>query len=148
MATNNSVTVQVADAMVAELNAGPFDPALGATRLYRPEFDLAQLKTTQVTLVPKKIEITNIARNANQYDVSIDVAVQKKVDLANQADLDGLMALVEQIGEFFRLRRLTLAGGGSALWAKTENDPIFAPEHLETKQVFTSVLTLTFKVTR
>jgi hypothetical protein len=34
----------------------------------------------------------------------------------------------------------------SAMWVKTENLPIYSPEHLETKQVFTSLLTFTFRV--
>ena len=37
------------------------------------------LKTLKVTVVPKGIEIVNITRQANQNDVSVDVAVQKKV---------------------------------------------------------------------
>ena len=144
--------LDIADAVVTELNAAQVPPATGfgqtftATRAYRPVFDLAELKTLRVTVVPKGIEIVNITRNANQNDVSVDVAVQKKVNPDDAADMDALMTLVEKIGDFFRLRRL--AAFPTALWTKTENVPIYSPEHLETKQVFTSVLTLTFRVVR
>jgi hypothetical protein len=144
--------LDIADAVVAELNAAQVDPAPGfgqtftATRAYRPVFDLADLKTLRVTVVPKGIEIINITRNANQNDVSVDVAVQKKVNPADAAEMDALMTLVEKLGDFFRLRRL--AALPTALWTKTENVPIYSPEHLETKQVFTSVLTLTFRVVK
>jgi hypothetical protein len=147
-----SLVTDIADAVVSELNAAQTPPAPGfgqtftAVRAYRPQFDLADLKTLQVTVVPKAIEIINITRQANQNDVAVDVAVQKKVDPADTAEMDGLMALVEKLGDFFRLRRLTALP--TALWTKTENVPIYAPEHLETKQVFTSVLTLTFRVVR
>ena len=144
-----SLITAVADAVVAELNsapAGTFAQAFAAARHYRPQFDLAELKTLRVSVVPKGIAITGLMRSANQHDVSIDVAVQKKVNPTDSAELDGLMTLVEQIADYFRLRRLTALP--TALWTKTENVPVYAPEHLEQKQVFTSVLTFTFRVVK
>lgn len=144
-----SLITTIAEAVVTELNgvpAGTFDQAFTAARHYRPQFDLAELKTLRVSVVPRSIDITGLMRNANQHDVAIDVAVQKKVNPADTAELDALMLLTEQIAEFFRLRRL--AGLPEALWTKTDNVPVYSPEHLEQKQVFTSVLTLTFRVVR
>ncbi len=149
-----SLVVDVAEAVVAALNTAPaetFQQPLVAERQYKPEYDLAQLKTLRVTVVPRKIEIASLGRNVNQHDVAVDVAVQKKVASTSTQELDPLMALVEQIADYLRLRRLTLGkdgAGGSALWVKTENVPIYSPEHLEQKQVFTSVLTVTFRVAR
>lgn len=147
-----SLPIDVANAVVTELNAAPVPPATGfsqaftAVRAYRPVFDLTELKTLKVTVVPKSIDITSMMRHANQNDVAVDVAVQKKVNPDDLSELDGLMALTEQIGDFFRLRRLTALP--SAIWMKTENNPVYSPDHLETKQVFTSVLTFTFRVVR
>ena len=144
-----SLITTIADAIVTELNAatpGTFAQAFTAARHYRPQFDLAELKTLRLSVVPKAIGITGLMRNANQHDVSIDVAVQKKVSSTDAAELNGLMLLTEQIADFFRLRRLTALP--EALWTKTDNVPVYSPEHLETKQVFTSVLTLTFRVVR
>ena len=144
-----SLITTIADAIVTELNAAPpgtFAQAFTAARHYRPQFDLAELKTLRLSVVPKAIGITGLMRNANQHDVSIDVAVQKKVSSTDAAELNGLMLLTEQIADFFRLRRLTALP--EALWTKTDNVPVYSPEHLETKQVFTSVLTLTFRVVR
>lgn len=144
-----SLVTAIADAVVADLNgaaAGTFAQTFVAARHYRPQFDLADLKTLRVSVVPKGIAITGLMRSANQHDVSVDVAVQKKVNPADAAELDGLMTLVEQIADYFRLRRLTALP--TALWTKTDNVPVYAPEHLEQKQVFTSVLTFTFRVVR
>jgi len=143
-----SLILSVTDAVVAALKAEPLK--LDAVRAYRPEFELPELKTVRVSVVPRGIEITGLGRNANQHDVSIDVAVQKKVDASDQEELDGLMAVVEKIADSLRLRRLEWTGGsgGAAVWVKTENSPIYSPEHLESKQVFTSVLTLTFRSVR
>jgi len=144
-----SLVIAIAAAVVAELNsapAGTFVQPFTAMRHYRPQFDLTQLKTLRVSVVPRGISITGLMRQANQHDTSVDVAVQKKVNPADVAELDGLMLLSEQIADFFRFRRLTSLP--EALWTKTENVPVYSPEHLETKQVFTSVLTLTFRVVR
>src|SRR4051794_4002799 len=131
--------IDIADAVVAALNTaanGTFGQAFSAARAYRPQFDLVELKTLRVTVVPKALEITSLSRTANQNDVAVDVAVQKKVTVGDLAELDGLMALVEEIGDYFRFKRLPAFP--TALWTKTENNPVYAPEHLEQKQVFTS----------
>ena len=144
-----NLIISVADAIVAELGTAPadtFNQAFTAARHYRPQFDLAELRTLRVSVVPKGITITSLGRNSNQHDINVDVAVQKKVDADDLEVLDGLMLLTEQIANFFRLRRLSKMP--EAIWIKTENVPVYSPEHLETKQVFTSVLTLTFRIVR
>ena len=83
---------------------------------------------------------------AYQYDFAIDVAVQKKFETGDAAELDPLMSLVEEIADFFRLRRL--AAYPDAVWVRTDNVPVYAPEHMEEYRQFTSVLTLTFRVVR
>ena len=137
-----SMIIDVADAVVAELNAANL--GFTAARHYRPQFDLAELSQLRVSVVPRGITITSLGRGSNQHDVAIDVAVQKKVSPTDQAALDGLMEQVQQIADALRLRRLS--GMPAAAWVKTQNAPIYSPEHLETKSVFTSVLTFTFRV--
>ena len=141
-----SLVIELADAIVAELRAEPL--TLDAVRAYRPEFELAELQTLRVSVVPRGIEITSANRNINRHDISIDVGVQQKVDAEDSAALDGLMKLVERIADQLRIKRLNLSGGGGAVWVKTANDPIYSPEHLQTKNVFTSILTFTFCVMR
>lgn len=142
-----SLVIEAADALVSELNAVPagnFSQAFVAARHYRPLFDLEDLNTLHVSVVPKGMEITSVGRNANQHDVSIDIAVQQVVDPSDHAQLDALMDLVEEIADFFRLRRLSAMP--AAIWIGTQNAPVYAPEHLEQMRVFTSVLMLTYRV--
>ena len=150
---SQALTIDIADALVAELNAEAAKPSGGvlgtpfvAERHYRPQFDLADLKALRVTVVPKAVAIASLGRASNQHDIAVDVAVQKKVDPADIAELDGLMLLVERISDFFRLRRLSALP--AAAWIKTENAPVYSPEHLEQHRVFTSVLTLTYRGVR
>jgi hypothetical protein len=145
---SQALLIELAEALVTELNLpdAPFAPPLAAQRHYRPQFDLGELKNLRVSVVPRSLAISSLNRSSNQHDLSVDVAVQKKVDPANTAELDGLMLLVERMADYFRLRRLLSMP--AALWLKTENSPVYAPEHLEQHRVFTSVLTLTYRVIR
>ena len=141
-----STLMAIADAVVADLNGATFSQSFEAKRYYRPVFDLAEMSDLHVSVVPKGVtsEIQSRARTQNDYQV--DVAVQKKT--AAETDLDPLMTLVEEIADHFRFKRLTLAGGGEAVWMRTENQPVYAPEHMDELRQFTSVLTLTFRVVR
>jgi len=141
-----STLIAVADAVVADLNAAAFSQAFTAVRYYRPVFDLAAMDALHVSVVPKAMTSEVLSRSRTQDEYQVDVAVQRKV--AAEADLDPLLALVEEIADHVRFKRLTLAGGGEAVWMRTENQPVYAPEHLDELRQFTSVLTLAFLVGR
>jgi len=136
----------IADAVVTELNGHAFSQPFTARRYYRPVFDLGEMTALHVSVVPKGVTIERADRHRNQYDFAIDVAVQRKFQAGDNAELDALMALVEEIADFFRLRRL--AAYPDAVWVRTDNVPVYAPEHLEEYRQFTSVLTFTFRVVR
>lgn len=142
----DSVVIQVADAVVANLNAGSFDPAFTAQRQYRPAFDLAALDELRISVVPKSLQIANASRGVRTFDVSIDIGVQQKVDADDVANLDDLMGLVEQIGDHLSLN--PLAEMPEAVFVSITNEPIFAPEHLDQQRVFTSVLTVVYQIGR
>ena len=141
-----ALIVDIADAVVTELNAGTFSQTFEAVRLYRPDFDLKEMATLHVTVVPKAQTIATVSRSSGQYDVAVDVAVQQKLDDETADQMDGLMSLTEEIADFFRLRRLTACP--AAIWLRTENEPVYSVEHLTEMRQFTSVLTLTFRVVR
>ena len=118
-----------------------------ARRYYVPVFDLKEMKDLHVTVVPRAVEMSTASRAMLQHDVQIDVAVQKKLpqDTAgDQAAIDALMGLVQEIADVLR------AAGhfGDAQWVKTDNKPVYSPEHMEQLRQFTSVLTLTLRMLR
>ena len=138
--------IDIADAVVTALNgpgASGFSQQFTAARMYLPVFDLADMKTLRVTVVPKGTEMSMAGRGMAQSDVQIDVAVQKKLGQSGgNAEIDALMGLVEEIAEFIR----STGRFGSAAWVRTENLPIYSQEHLGQFNQFTSLLTLTFRV--
>lgn len=134
----------IAEALKNELNAHAFSLAFTATRSYQPLRDLTDFKTLRVTVVPGALTMEPDTRESTQDDHIIHVAVQKKLAApANNAELDPLMALVQEIVESVRFIRLDAFP--DAAWLKAESVPIFIPEHLEQKQQFTSVIAFTYR---
>jgi len=131
---------------VTQLNAGTFSQAFTAQRSFLPVFELKDLKNVQVTVVPKGLVIIPGGRAHNQHDYAIDVAVQRKLNVADNAEIDPLMTLVDEVADFFRLKRLDNYPG--AIWLKTENEPVYSQEHLDQLRQFTGLLTFTFRVVR
>lgn len=141
-----ALITDLADAVVQSLNEGDFGQPFSAHRCYVPTFDLKEMRTLHVTVVPRGIIIAGVTRAASQSECQVDVAVQKKFDKGDAAELDPLMTLVERIVTHFESRWLAVAGG--AVCVKVENKPIYAPEHYENLRQFTSIITLTFRTVR
>lgn len=141
-----AVITDLADAIVAELNAATFSQPITAERHYLPQFDLPEMKTLHVTVVPRGIVSGLSDRSRGQGDYSVDVAIQKRLTSDDNADIDPLLALVEEIADHFHARRL--ASYPNAVWLKTEQAVLYAPEHIADLRQFTSVLTLTYRVVR
>lgn len=141
-----SVITDIADAVAASLNdaSGGFSQEFTAERLHQPTFELAELQTLHVSVVPKSVTITNATRQHSYFDCAIDVGVQQKVD--GDAEVDVLLGLVEEIADHLRLKRL--ADYPQAAWLSIEHDPVVASEHLDQNRQLTSVLTVTYRVKR
>ena len=138
--------LDIADAVVAELNGGSFGLPFTATRAYIPRFDLEEMATLRVTVVPKGVQITRGSRGKDQHDYRVDVGVQQKFEQEDAAELDSLMGLVEQIADHFR--SLALETDPEAVCVAVENGPVYAQEHMREGRLFTSILTLTFRAWR
>ncbi len=141
-----STILTIADAVVASLNAGNFSLPFEAQRQYQPVFGLPELETLRVSVVPKSVTIAIAARDSSYFDCAIDIGVQQKVNPDQPGEMDALLGLVEEIADHLRMQRLD--GFPSAAWLALENNPLFAPEHLQQERVFTSVLTVTYRVRR
>ena len=141
-----ALVIDIADAVAAEINAAPagtFDPAFTAVRRVLPEFDIAELAALKVSVVPKAVEINGAMRSASLIDCQIDIGVQQKLGKDLDAGVATLCNLVEAIAAY--LRRRPLAATPHAVWVRSRNDPVYAPEHLADQRAFTSVLTVTYR---
>jgi len=134
----------VADAVVAELNGQSFSLPFTAQRHYQPRYELKDLKTLHVTVIPNGLTTGTLGRGGQQREVAIDIAVQKKLNKETNTDLDPLLTLAEEIAESFQPKRLTAYP--SAIWKQTEFRAIYSAEHLQQNRQFTSVMTVTFTI--
>ena len=141
-----ALIIDIADAVVSELNDAAFGTPFTATRAYVPRFDLEEMGTLRVTVVPKGVEISTASRSGHQHDYRIDIGVQRKFEQEEAAELDPLMDLVEEIADHFR--GAVLETDPQASCVGVENGPIYAQEHMREGRLFTSVLTCTYRTWR
>lgn len=139
-----SAIVELADAIVARLNSVQFSRPFTAARHYRPLFDLNDLETLQVSVVPKGMTFALESRSSVSVDLALDVGVQKRIDPERQEEIDELVNLVEELGEVLKRD----VDSPAAVWLSLANEPIYAPDHLADRRVFTSVLTVKYRVWR
>ena len=139
-----STLIAIADAVAASLNAGSFGLPFTAERLYQPTFELADLADLKVSVVPKALAIATASRDGSYFDCAVDIGIQKKI--TDDAEIDGLVDLAEEIADHLRMKRLV--GYPEAVWLSIEHEPVVAAEHLEQQRALTSILTVTYRVRR
>lgn len=133
--------IALADGIVTAMNATAFSLPFTAERSYLPTYDLPDMGTLHVTVVPKQLEQKLETRNSTETDYSLDIAVQKKPSELNNSTLDPLVRLSEEIGDFLLFNRKV---AGMTMLAPTVRI-LYLQEHLLKFNQFTSVITLTFR---
>jgi hypothetical protein len=137
--------LDIADAVVKELNNTTFSQPVTAQRHYLPKFDLAEMKDLHVSVVPRGLASKALDRSRDNFSYLVDIGVQQKSDMTLAA-LDALMNLVEEIADHFRTK--PMSNFPEARCTEVKNEPVYAPPHLNELRQFTSVVTLTFRVVR
>ncbi len=137
--------LQVAEAVTYEINLGSYSQSLTAVRFYQPRFNLAEMDVLHVSVVPRSITEKQLSRALVSYDCGIDVGIQQRTPM-DQPTLDALTKLVAEIAD--RLRNNPLTAMPDARLMALNNEPVFAPDHLDELRQFTSVLTVTYRVWR
>lgn len=137
--------LQVAEAVRYEINLGNYSQSVTAVRYYQPRFELAEMDTLHVSVVPRSITEKPLSRALTSYDCTIDVGIQQRSGM-DQTTLDELTKLVAEIAQ--RLRSNPLAALPDARLMELHLDPVFAADHLDELRQFTSVLSVTYRVWR
>lgn len=97
-----------------------------------------------MTVVPRTTAISAASRDSSTFECVVDVGVQKKI--ADDAEIDGLLDLVEEVADHIRMKRL--AEVPDAAWVAIAHEPVVSSEALEQHRTFTSVLSVTYRVRR
>jgi hypothetical protein len=111
--------------------------------MFAPNFKAQDLRTLHVTVVPQSLADENISRDRIARTVKVDIGIQKKLDSATTEEIDALVRLAEEVITFFRLKGLA---DGKCICTKMEIPAVFVPEHIHESRIFTSVITLIFRV--
>jgi len=141
-----SQIIEIADAVVAELQGAMFSQPVQVARAYIPRFDLKDLEGVHLTVVPKGIEVSVGTRDESVHEYAIDIGVQKRLPVDDVLAVDALMDLAEEIADFLRFR--SLAAMPALSWVGLENGAIYASAHLEQMSLFTSVITVSYQLLR
>ena len=134
--------VQLADAVVADLNAATFSQPFTAQRAYLPRWKLEELATIRVTVVPKDDVGERASRAQWQEDYQLDVAIQQRLGANETAQMDALVLLGQELADYFKSRN---PAGDLATLVAVAFAPLFDPDHLEKHKTLTTVLNLTFR---
>ena len=116
-----------------------------AVRDYLPTINRDELEDMQVFVIPAGETIVAASRASTAHDYVIDVGVIKPLSVGednsfDKDELDACRNTVNSIKQWAKFKQV-----GTASWQKTENDPLFIQEHLDTNRQFTSVVKLTFR---
>lgn len=133
--------LQLADALVADLNAHSFSQPFQAVRGYLPTFELQEMNALKVTVVPREDSGKLDTRTSSAHEMAIDIGVQKKPATIDNTNLDPLMYLVQEIVDYFLFGKRP----GGATLINPQVRILYLQEHLHKFRQFTAVLTLTFK---
>lgn len=151
----SSIIIQIADAVTVELNETEWSLPFRATRVYVPVHELRDLSVLAVTVVPKSLKPRLLNRaGANMYDYFIDIGIQQVIGVGPMTDseinaaADPLMALAEEIVGSFFLEDLKVSFTPLPKCIDAENVPIYHPSDIDEKRLFTTVVTLNYRVGR
>jgi hypothetical protein len=133
--------IDLVEAVVGELNAQAFSQSFTAERGYLPTYDLPDMGTLKVTVVPKEDDGRLDTRSSSAHEYAIDIGIQKKPEKIDNDNLDPLMLLVQEIADFFLFGKHP----GKTTLISPQVRILYYLEHLQKLRQFTSVITLTFR---
>ena len=139
-----NTAIAIADEVVKTLNTveDEDDRLFTAVMSLFPFYELKDLADLKVTVVPKSVDIQPFTRNASEFDYQIDIAFQKAVASAADAEIGTLSDLVLNTAKSFRGK---VYSSLNAVCSKI-GVLLYSAEHIQPPSVFTSVITLNFKV--
>jgi len=145
---------EIADAVVAALNGDAFQEAAAATftaaRVVDPFCRLTDLSTLNVRVMARKDRVTPEGRGGlKTVEYLIDVGVRKKLAaVADSAEHDALLALVQQLEDFFFENDAGIDEPCVEASTDETGDNQWAVAEVRNERLFISVVTLTFRGAR
>lgn len=150
----SSVLVSIGNAVLQEINEkrldteSPWSLAFPpAERIYDPERPLEDTEELRVDVVLGDVDTEIGTRDSEVGDYRIDIVFRRSIEGITRSDkidalADDIQGLVEEIGQFFRLRRLERFP--EAIWATSKVFP-YSPKKFREDHQFFGILRLTYR---
>lgn len=130
----------VADAVVAELNAISLSQSFTATRVLLADVKWDSLDTLRVAVSGVSITPKRITREKISRKIVVEICVMKRLSAVTAGTVDPFVSFMEEIAEHFESERLANRPG--ALVESAIVKPPYSEEHLSKFKQFTGLVTL------
>ena len=131
----------LAEAVKDVINANEYSVEFTATRGYRVFYNIKEVKDLKVTVIAPIVEEQIVSRSGNFSDVTIDIILKKQVDPSSNDDMDALCDLTEEITDSLRGTRQK-----KWIWLESKITVPYDIEDLSSRNIFTSVISLKYRV--
>lgn len=136
-----SAIVDIAETVRATIAATHLGQTKVVTRAWHAEFEPGDLSTLHVVVIPESDDFELVSRRSTSHDWSVLVRVLKKVANNDNATIDPLAAVVEQLADLFLFDETLVL-----------SDPnittLYSRDDLTKKRQFTAEITLRFRGSR
>lgn len=142
---------RLTDSLAARLSAATYTATystLSAEKAYMPNYDLEDMDTLKVSVIPREVIISTTSRGAEQHDYTLSVVLAKRTG-GTTAEIDNLLELVENIVDHLRSDDLPTVSEypwpSEATWFGVGLDPVWSQEHLEERRVFFTAINVQYR---
>lgn len=143
-----SISILIADQMVADLNASGLTPAFTAARRFLPRNELKGLAAGgyKVLIAPSDRQGERDTRGSRAYTHSIDLALLGKITTEESAEQEAIDKLIEDLTDWYFWN--DLGGDRPERLDTVASKYLFDPGSLLEQKVFLSVTTYNWLATR
>lgn len=133
------VQLQLADELVQFLAGAELPEPVQVRRAWVPSYRAEELTRPVVTVVPSARARRLETRAADQIEAALDVGIHWRLASVGREDVDRAVRLAEAVEE--AVRRFSPQ---YAAFSSLEYDPMLSPDHLDSLQVFLSVIRVVY----
>lgn len=147
--------LDIADAVAAHLLAAAdgtftssFTPERGVLPYYRLDGDFVD-KPMRVTITPGDIEVSSASRGINEYEVQVNLAIQKHTpgDDDGAAGVTVTLEAAQEITDYL-FGKMLLADTLRAQWRAPSVATLYDADHLAETNISTTMITQPYRVYR
>jgi len=144
----DAISLQVANAVVAELSSATFSAAITPAVRLVPYNEMDDFDDVRVTVAPQILQEQAASRSDTMQTLLITIGIEKKVGVPDPttADADAMATVnvAEEIARFIRHRKLS--NYQKAKYIRHTIDPLLDPDSLASHGIAQSIIQISYLV--